>query len=84
MSRFHSIRALVVLSVFAAAILWLALPSPEAATLPSTGLMGTVKSSDGKTMEGVAVTARSHSQTFNTSVFTDKDGQYYFPALADG
>lgn len=79
-----SSRMWMVLFVFAAALLWMALPSPEAATLPSTGLMGIVKSSDGKILEGVAVTARANDKSFSTSVYTDKEGQYYFPTLADG
>ncbi|OFV98517.1 MAG: hypothetical protein A3H28_09145 [Acidobacteria bacterium RIFCSPLOWO2_02_FULL_61_28] len=68
---------------FSVAVLCLGLSAVEAATLPSTGLMGVVKSADGKAMEGVAVSARANSQTFSTSVFTDGDGQYYFPALAE-
>lgn len=64
-------------------VLWVGLPG-IAATLPSTGLMGTVKSSDGKAIEGVAVSARSTDKTFTTSVFTNRDGEYYFPSLANG
>ena len=65
-------------------MVWVGLPVVETANLPSTGLMGTVKSADGKPMEGVAVTARANTQTFATSVYTDSDGQYYFPPLTDG
>jgi len=68
----------------AVVLVWVALPVVETANLPSTGLMGTVKSADGKVMEGVAVSARANTHTFTTSVYTDRDGQYYFPTLADG
>ncbi len=56
----------------------------QTANLPATGLQGKVRSADGKPMEGVAVSARSQGKTFTTSVFTDRDGDYYFPALSDG
>src|SRR3990172_8496053 len=81
MPRFHGSHRMFGLLV---ALLWVGLPVLQAAALPSRGLMGTVKSSDGKLMEGVAVSARANSQTFTTSVFTDQDGQYYFPALSNG
>ena len=72
------------LRILAAALLWLELPALQAATLPSTGLMGVVKSSEGKPMEGVAVSARASDKRFTTSVYTDQAGQYFFPPLADG
>ena len=68
----------------AVVMVWVGLPVVETANLPSTGLMGTVKSADGKVMEGVAVSARAANQTFTTSVYTDKDGEYHFPQLANG
>ena len=67
-----------------AIIAYLTTLSVVAANLPSTGLMGTVKSADGKVMEGVTVSARANAQTFTTSVYTDSDGQYYFPQLSNG
>ncbi|MGH9786367.1 MAG: carboxypeptidase-like regulatory domain-containing protein, partial [Terriglobia bacterium] len=79
-------RIPILLSVIGLAVVlvWVGLPVVETANLPSTGLMGTVKSADGKVLEGVAVSARANSQTFSTSVYTDRDGQYYFPQLASG
>ena len=79
-------RIPALLSVFGLAVVlvWVGLPVVETANLPSTGLMGTVKSADGKVMEGVAVSARADSQTFTTSVYTDADGQYHFPQLKNG
>ena len=54
------------------------------AALPSTGLVGTVKSSDGKPLEGVAVSAKGRESTITTSVYTNQNGEYYFPALPNG
>src|SRR5579862_8891644 len=47
-------------------------------------LSGTVKSSDGKPLEGVAVSARANDKTFTTSVYTDGNGSFYFPGLETG
>ena len=79
-------RIPALLSVIGLAVIltWVGLPVVETANLPSTGLMGTVKSADGKILEGVAVSARANSATFTTSVYTDADGQYHFPDLNNG
>ncbi|OFW29028.1 MAG: hypothetical protein A3J28_08100 [Acidobacteria bacterium RIFCSPLOWO2_12_FULL_60_22] len=79
MLRFNSLPQILVVT-----LLGVGLPVLQAATLPSTGLMGVVKSSDGNPMEGVAISARAHDKRFTTSVYTDGAGQYYFPPLADG
>src|SRR5258706_8960219 len=47
-------------------------------------LTGTVKSPSGEKMAGVTVSAKMEGQTITTSVFTDDDGNYYFPALDAG
>jgi virginiamycin B lyase len=47
-------------------------------------LAGTVKSKDGKSMEGVGVSARNDTQTFTTTVYTNQNGAYSFPQLDDG
>ena len=67
-----------------ALIVWAGSHSAAAASLPSTGLQGKVKSADGKPMEGVAVSARVPGTTITTSVYTNSDGEYYFPPLAEG
>ena len=54
------------------------------AALPGTGLAGVVKSSDGKPLEGVAVSARAQGSTISTSVYTNQSGEYYFPPLPAG
>src|SRR3984893_12340603 len=47
-------------------------------------LSGTVKSSDGKPLEGVGVSARSAGDTFTTTVYTDQSGRYAFPPVNSG
>ena len=47
-------------------------------------LTGSVTSASGENMEGVTVSARQFGKTFTTSVFTDADGEYYFPRLEEG
>jgi streptogramin lyase len=47
-------------------------------------LSGTVKSSDGKPLEGVGVSVRGVSQTFTTTVYTDESGRYFFPPISSG
>ncbi len=52
---------------------------------PATAtLSGTVKSSDGKPLEGVGVSARSKDETFTTTVYTDLAGRYSFPPMNTG
>src|ERR1700724_1327507 len=47
-------------------------------------LAGSVKSASGEKMGGVTVSAKMEGQTITTSVFTDEEGNYYFPALDAG
>jgi virginiamycin B lyase len=47
-------------------------------------LSGTVKASDGKVMSGVTVSAKPDGGTVTTTVFTDENGKYFFPALPNG
>jgi virginiamycin B lyase len=49
-----------------------------------SGLSGIVKSSDGKPLEGVGVSARAVSVTFTTTVYTDEAGRYTFPPMNSG
>ena len=66
------------------AICFLFLPGCQQGASNSEGLRGAVKSSDGKPMEGVAVSAQGQGKTFTTSVYTNRDGEYYFPPLESG
>ena len=47
-------------------------------------LSGMIKSSDGKAMGGVTVSAKPEGGTITTTVFTDEAGNYYFPPLPAG
>jgi streptogramin lyase len=47
-------------------------------------LSGAIKSSDGKTMSGVTVSAKPDGGTITTTVYTDENGDYFFPALPAG
>jgi streptogramin lyase len=54
------------------------------ATTTGTAIQGTVKAADGTAMEGVIVSARASHETFTTSVYTDRQGNYAFPPLSAG
>src|SRR5580692_1141492 len=56
----------------------------QTASLSDTGLTGTVKSSDGKPLEGISVSAKAQGSTITTSVYTNQNGEYYFPPLPKG
>ncbi len=45
---------------------------------------GTVKSPEGKPLEGVTVSVRGEGKTFVTTVFTNQQGVYVFPPLEKG
>ena len=47
-------------------------------------LSGSVKSDTGAKLDGVTVSAKGVGQTITTSIFTDEDGNYYFPRMAEG
>ena len=47
-------------------------------------LAGTIKSGSGERMSGVTVSARAEGRTITTSVYTDQQGDYFFPPLAPG
>jgi streptogramin lyase len=55
-------------------------PAQQAGVL----LSGSVKSDQGAKLEGVIVSARAAGRTITTSVFTDEDGNFYFPRMAEG
>ena len=50
----------------------------------SGSFSGVVKTSDGKPLEGVGVSAKSDGDRFTTTVFTDDSGRYRFPPLKAG
>lgn len=67
-----------------------AAPAKETRTPPGSAghgevlLSGHVKTANGEKMEGVSVSAKADGRTITTTVFSDKDGGFYFPALPAG
>src|SRR5215471_14043067 len=47
-------------------------------------LTGSITSASGQKLEGVQVSAKKEGSTITTSVYTDLNGDYFFPAMADG
>ena len=47
-------------------------------------LAGTVLSSTGEKLGGATVSAKAEGSAITTSVFTDDQGNYYFPPMAAG
>ncbi|MBI4465070.1 MAG: carboxypeptidase regulatory-like domain-containing protein [Acidobacteria bacterium] len=60
------------------------LPLQAASDTPGVVLAGSVRSASGQNLGGVAVSARAEGKTYTTTVFTDEQGQYLFPALEKG
>jgi mono/diheme cytochrome c family protein len=74
-------RARLLLSVVALAT---AAALAPATALADQLLAGTITSPTGQKMEGVLVTAQKDGSTVQTSVYTDQNGEYYFPVMEDG
>src|SRR5712671_7722785 len=47
-------------------------------------LTGAITSASGQKLEGVLVSAKKEGSTITTSVYTDQNGEYFLPAMADG
>jgi streptogramin lyase len=47
-------------------------------------LTGSITSASGQKLEGVQVSAKKEGATITTSVYTDQNGDYFFPPMADG
>ena len=69
---------------FVALALAALLPLLSQAASDGSLLTGFVKSAAGAKLGGVTVSAKLENTTITTSVFTDEDGAYYFPALNGG
>ena len=55
-----------------------------AALAADVQLSGAIKSAAGEKMGGVTVSAKAEGSTITTSVYTDENGDYFFPPLASG
>src|SRR3984957_20894027 len=71
-------------AAFAAFVLVAILPLLAHAAPDGTLLTGAVKSQAGLKMSGVTVSAKLDGATITTSVFTDEEGAFYFPAMNAG
>jgi hypothetical protein len=83
--RASPIRLLAVaqLTLACAAYMWSG--SAARGQEPANGwLSGRVVSASGGPLEGVIVSARIQGESITTSVYTDADGRYYFPAMKSG
>ena len=60
--------------------------SGKAAGSPQGGptIFGTITASTGQKLEGVTVSVRAVDRNVTTSVFTDREGEYYLPELEPG
>jgi streptogramin lyase len=75
----------VIVSAFVSLVFLSCVQNGFSQSAPATStLSGTVKSSDGKPLEGVGVSARAVRETFTTTVYTDDSGRYLFPPMASG
>src|ERR1700739_3900310 len=82
-----SLQKLTAALIFAAMATALVLsPSARAYGADENGtlLAGTAKSDSGEKMPGVTVSAKAQGKTITTSVFTDQQGDYYFPPMPAG
>jgi streptogramin lyase len=81
-------RACALITTIAIVAIGLAMPvmSPRIASADLNGVLltGGVKSDSGQKMEGVTVSVKGEGQTITTTVFTDEQGNYYFPPLPNG
>jgi hypothetical protein len=57
--------------------------APSAASADQL-LTGAITSPTGQKMEGVLISAQKDGSTITTTVYTDLNGEYFFPAMADG
>src|ERR1700733_5607534 len=47
-------------------------------------LTGSIASATGQKLDGVLISAKKEGSTITTNVYTDQNGEYFFPALPDG
>ena len=78
-------KLLLAVSLVALGVVFFGVQASGQGDNAATGIVaGTVKSAAGTAMEGVGVSARSDEKTWTTTVYTDRSGNYVFPALEAG
>ena len=80
--RFLAVSGLIVFMVAGLARIVFAPRNVSAAD--GAFLSGTLRSASGAKMGGVTVSAKGAGQTITTTVFTDENGEYYFPQMKPG
>lgn len=80
----QNLKAALILTVTVAAILLCFAVRAYSGDENTSLLSGTVKSDSAEKMAGVTVSAKAHGRTITTSVFTDQQGDYYFPPMPAG
>src|SRR5690242_17042969 len=75
-----ALAAIIVIGV--ASSVWV--PKALHAATSGAHLTGSVKSATGEKLGGVTVSAKMEGSTITTTVFTDEQGNYYFPAMDGG
>src|SRR5258707_8613381 len=75
---------IILVAIIIAVSMVVPVPSAINAAPGNALLTGTVKSASGEKMAGVTVSARTDGSNITTSIFTDEDGNYFFPAMDAG
>jgi streptogramin lyase len=83
-TSFQKLTAALIFGAMATALVLSASARAYGADENGALLAGTVKSDSGEKMGGVTVSAKVEGKTITTSVFTDQQGDYYFPPMPAG
>jgi len=83
-TSFQKLTAALIFAAMAAASMLSVSARAYGADENTSLLTGTVKSDSGEKMPGVTVSAKGEAKTITTSVFTDQQGDYYFPPMPPG
>jgi len=83
-TSFRNLTATLIFAAMVAALALCASARAYGADENSSLLAGTVKSDSGEKMAGVTVSAKAEGKAITTSIFTDQQGDYYFPPMQAG
>ena len=83
-TSFQNLKATLIFALTVAAFLLSIAVCTYSGEENTSLLTGTVKSDSAEKMVGVTVSAKAHGHTITTSVFTDQQGDYYFPPMPAG
>lgn len=83
-TSFQNLTATLIFAAMVTALMLCPSAGAYGADENSSLLAGTVKSDSGEKMAGVTVSAKAEGKAITTSVFTDQQGDYYFPPMLAG